>query len=112
MMVLHTQGTSALVEDEDVVLCMMNVRATIASTFWDSGSSSNFVRGKFAKVCRFKGRSQTLSVTTLSGKVVDYLTVTQYTCTIFEESGKAFTFKAYGLDSIYRICILIISCFA
>ena len=26
--------------------------------------------------------------------------MTQYKCTIFDENGEAFTFKAYGLDSI------------
>ena len=66
----------------------------------DSGSSSNFVRETFAKLCGFKGSQRTLSVTTLGGKVTDYLTVTQYTCSLIDESGQAMSFKAYGLESI------------
>ena len=104
MMVFHTESMSAEGKHEEiVVLLIMRVRAPqgrMASTFWDSGSSSNFVREAFAQLCGFKGKKKTLSVTTLGGKVTDYLQVTQYSCTIIDDSGEAWTFKAYGLESI------------
>ena len=104
MMVLHTESMSA---DDDraegVVLCIMIVRVPRglkATVFWDSGSTSNFIREKFARMCGFKGRSETLSVTTLGGKVTDYLQVTKYVCSMLEETGEVFKFEAYGLENI------------
>ena len=103
MMVLHTKSVNGGDREEGVILCIMQVRVTkrhTGSAFWDGGSSSNFVREKFAKLCGFKGKSKTLSVTTLGGKVTDYLKVMQYSCQIIDESGEVYTFKAYGLESI------------
>ena len=98
-----TASMTVYKDAEGVILCIMKVRAPrglFASVFWDSGSSSNFIREQFAKLCGFKGRTETLSVTTLGGKVTDYLTVTLYTCTLLDESGTECTFQAYGLESI------------
>ena len=104
MMVMHAKLKGA---DEDkvegVILCIMIVRISrgiLAAVFWDSGSTSNFIREAFAKRCGFKGKSETLSVTTLGGKVTDYLQVTKYSCTIKDENGESFVFEAYGLESI------------
>ena len=71
-----------------------------ATVFWDCGSSFSVIREPLAKLCAFKGKSKTVSVTTLGGKVTDYLRVKQYTCSLLDESGEVFTFKAYGLESI------------
>ena len=104
MMVMHAKSNNA---DEDkadgVVLCIMGVRVPrgfVAAVFWDSGSTSNFIREKFAERCGFKGKSETLSVTTLGGKVTDYLQVKKYFCTIMDENGDSHVFEAYGLESI------------
>ena len=104
MMVMHAKLKGVDRDKvEGVVLCIMVVRVPrgiIAAVFWDSGSTSNFIREKFAKRCGFKGKSETLSVTTLGGKVTDYLQVTKYSCTIKDENGESFVFEAYGLESI------------
>ena len=104
MMVLHAKSVGDdNHREEGVVLCIMRVRAPKgkeATVFWDGGSSVNFIREAFAKLCGFKWKWKTLSVTTLGGKVTDYLRVKQYTCSLLDESGEVFTFKAYGLESI------------
>ena len=89
--------------EDTVVLCIMRVPAPkgiVASVFWDSGATSNFVKEEFAKLCGFKGHSETLSVTTLGGVVTDYLTVTAYNCSLKDQDGQMVPFKAYGLESI------------
>ena len=46
----------------NVVLCIMKVRAPkgyVASVFWDTGATSNFVRKAFAKHCGFQGHQET-----------------------------------------------------
>ena len=56
MVVLHAKSTSTDSYEDGVVLCIMNVRiqtGRIASTFWDTGRSSNFFRDQFAKHCGF-----------------------------------------------------------
>ncbi len=91
------------VVSEGVVLCIMRVPAPkgyIATVFWDSGATSNFVRENFAKLCGFKGSTQTLSVTTLGGVVTEYLTVIEYNCLLRDKNGEMVPFKAYGLESI------------
>ena len=87
----------------NVVLCIMKVRAPkgyIASVFWDSGATSNFIREAFAKLCGFKGHKETLSVTTLGGVVTKYLVVTAYSCFLMDEDGIMVSFKAYDLECI------------
>ena len=44
----------------------------MASTFYDNGCNCNFICESFAKKCGFKGREETLCVTTLGGVVPDY----------------------------------------
>ena len=86
-----------------VVLCIMQVPAPgriTASVFFDSGSTSNFIREAFAKLCGFRGRLQTLSVTTLGGVVTEFLTVTEYNCELEDVNGKMVPFKAYGMECI------------
>ena len=70
-----------------------------ASVFWDSGSTSNFVREGYAKSMGFTGRIEHLCVTTLGGDVKD-ITVTTYTCSLRDTDNKLNEFEAYGLDSI------------
>ena len=73
------QVTMSVNKDQStIVLCIMQVpapRGLTASVFWDSGSSSNFIRETFAKLCGFRGKPDTLSVTTLGGAVTEFLTV-------------------------------------
>ena len=86
-----------------VVLCIMLVSAPkgyTAMVFWDNGATSNFVRENFAKLCGFKGKSRTLSVTTLGNVTTEYLTVIEYNCRLIDSNGVVVGFKAYGLDRI------------
>ena len=89
---------------QTVILLIMNVRTLInnilAVVFWDSGCTSNFIRDAFAKQCGFRGKEETLSVTTLGGVVTEYKKVISYQCTLRDENGHLHTFKAYGMDSI------------
>ena len=48
----------------------------------------------------FNGTVQTLSVTTLSGVVTEYLTVIEYNCSLMDKNGTVLEFKAYGLECI------------
>jgi hypothetical protein len=90
--------------NENVVLSIMTVRGPkrgdSATVFWDLGSELNFVREEYAKKCRFKGSTDELSVTTLSGKVTEYQRVTIYQCRIRDTDGISYDFEAYGLDCI------------
>ncbi len=96
--------TMSVEEDKlTVMLCIMQVpapRGLIASVFWDSGSQSNFIREQFAKLCGFRGKQQTLSVTTLGGVVTEFLTVTEYNCVLKDKNGNMVPFKAYGMECI------------
>ena len=90
-------------DQSTVVLCIMQVpapRGLTASVFWDSGSSSNFIRETFAKLCGFRGKPETLSVTTLGGVVTELLTVIEYNCECKDVNGQMVPFKAYGIESI------------
>ena len=104
MMVMHAKSQNAGEDkSEGVVLCIMLVRVPrgiIAYVFWDNGSTSNFICEEFAKRCGFKGKPETLSVTTLGGKVTDYLQVVKYSCRILDENGDSYVFEAYGLENI------------
>jgi hypothetical protein len=104
MMVLHAESMSADGNQGDgVVLCIMMVRfprGFVATVFWDSGSTSNFIREEFARRLGFKGKSETLSVTTLGGKVTDYFQVMKYSCSMLDENGVEFVFEAFGLENI------------
>ena len=87
----------------NVVLCIMKVRTPKgheASLFLDSGATDNFTTESFAKLNGWKGKSVTLSVTTLGGVVTEYLTVTEYTCFLVDKDGVMVTFTAYGLECI------------
>ena len=82
---------------EGVILCIMVVSAPngyVASVFWDTGATSNFIREAFAKLCGFSGTVQTLSVTTLGGVVTEYLAVIEYNCSLIDKDGNAVEFKA------------------
>ena len=61
---------------QTVILLIMNVRTLInnilAVVLRDSGCTSNFIRDAFAKQCGFRGKEETLSVTTLGGVVTEY----------------------------------------
>ena len=87
-----------------VILLIMSVRTSkkniSAVVFWDSGCTSNFIRDEFAKKCGFRGKEETLSVTTLGGVVTEYKKVMSYQCTLRDENGQFQTFSAYGMDSI------------
>ena len=81
-------------KEEGVLLLIMNVRAkrTLVSVFWDLGSTSNFIRESCARRCGFKGREETLSVTTFGGVDRDYYTVISYTCRLIDLDGTVFEF--------------------
>lgn len=86
-----------------VLLCIMQVpgpHGLVASVLFDSGSSCNFITIAFAKMCRFGGKIETLSVTTLGGKVSEFLTVTEYNCKLKGVDGTMVDFKAYGMETI------------
>ena len=91
--------TMSVNEDKlTVVLCIMQVsapRGLTASVFWDSGSQSNFITERFAKLCRFCGEQETLSVTTLGGVVTEFLTVTEYNCKLKDKKGKMVQFTEF-----------------
>ena len=79
MMVMHTTLKSVNEDKvEGVILCIMVVlvyRRIIESVFLDSGNTSNFIREMFAKRCGLIGKSETLNVTTLGGKVIKLSTI-------------------------------------
>ena len=74
-----------------VVLLIMQVRVCVrgmfANVFFDNGSSSNFIREAFAKLCGFRGTEEELSVTTLGGVTTD-LVVMKYSCTLLSVEGQ------------------------
>ena len=72
----------------------------IASVFFDTGATINFISENFAKLCGFKGQSRTLSVSTLGNVTTEYLTVTEYDCLLRDELGEIMSFKAYGLERV------------
>ena len=76
------------------------LRMLWATVFLDSGCTANFIRDEFAIKCGFKGKQDTLCVTTLGGVVSDYKTVTVYTCCLMDENGEERKFVAYGMSSI------------
>ena len=88
---------------EGVLLSIMKVlsptRGIIANVFWDLGSTDNFVRDAFAKMCGFKGRQENLNVTTVGDKVMD-ISVMTYSCALRDANGKLEHFKAYGMETI------------
>ena len=90
-------------KQETVLLLIMTVRTVryhMATVFFDTGCTSNFVRDEFAKQCGFRGRQETLCVTTLGGVVTEYKTVMAYSCCLFDENGEMRYFEAYGMSSI------------
>ena len=89
--------------EEGVLLLIMSVRGpkgTLASVFWDLGSTSNFIRESYARRCGFKGREETLSVTTLGGVDKDYYTVISYSCRLIALDGTVYEFSAFGMENI------------
>ena len=86
-----------------VVLLIMQVRVCVrglfANVFFDNGSSSNFIREAFAKLCGFRGTEEELSVTTLGGVTTD-LVVMKYSCTLLSVEGQLEVFEAYGMETI------------
>ena len=94
---------SSLLKKQTVVLLIMRIRTVRmlwATVFLDSGCTANFIRDEFAIKCGFKGKQDTLCVTTLGGVVSDYKTVTVYTCCLMDENGEERKFVAYGMSSI------------
>ena len=103
MMVGHTKTLSTKRKKDGVVLYIMRVRVPLglwASVLFDTGSTLNFIRDTFARSLGFKGKSETLSITTLGGKVTEYFQVINYSCKLLDEKGIEFPFHAYGLESI------------
>ena len=88
---------------DGVMLSIMKVlspkKGVDANVFWDLGSTDNFVRDSFAKMCGFKGREENLNVTTL-GDVVTDITVTTYNCSLRDANGNVEHFEAYRMETI------------
>ena len=88
---------------ESVMLLIMQVssprKGIEANVFWDLGSSLNFVREDFAKLCGFKGVEKKLAVTTL-GNVNTVMSVMYYTCSLRDVDGNLEFFEAYGMETI------------
>ena len=98
----HSTSTDSPRKD-GVVLLIMTVRCRrgyMASTFYDNGCNCNFICESFAKKCGFKGREETLCVTTLGGVVTDYHKVITYSCSLKTVDGEWKDFEAYGMESI------------
>ena len=86
-----------------VVLCIMVVaapkRVHSDCVLWELRRATSWGR-IWLKLYGFKGKSQTLSVTTLDNVTTDYLTVIEYNCRLIDCNGDEVLFKAYSLERI------------
>ena len=97
--VVNVMSTAS--DEDGVVLSIMRIKikAYTASVFWDLGSTSNFIREEFAKMCGFSGKTERLTVKTLGNVITDY-TVISYHCSMKDTNGVSREFRAYGMDSL------------
>ena len=93
---LHAGGNETLLQ---VMRVKGQKGGTNTSVFFDPGSTSGFVREKYAEQQGFKGRKMRLGVTTLSGEKKEY-DGKLYTCYIRDTDGQLHEFQAYGLEVI------------
>ena len=93
---LHAGGNETLLQ---VMRVKGQKGGTKTSVFFDPGSTSGFVREKYAEQQGFKGRKMRLGVTTLSGEKKEY-DGKLYTCYIRDTDGQLHEFQAYGLEVI------------